>query len=409
MSWWDNLISRWGPRASDGDNFIRNLPHQWVNGFERAGFPVTPHSALQLSAVLCAVRVISEGVAQVPLKVMREETISEREYRRPAKDVPIYNILHRRPNSWQTSFEWREMMTMHAVLCGNAYSVISRVNGVIDELIPVCPEHMNVRWEGGTPHYRATIDGVQIDLEQRDVFHLRGPSLDGRAGLPIAHIARHVLGLAAGLERSQDDLQRTGGRPSGILANKGSPLSPEAKTALTDAWHRKFGSGGEGGIAVLDGGWEFAAMTMSAVDAQHIESRKFQIEEVGRAFRVLPVMLMHSDKSSTFASTEQFIIAHVVYTLDPWVQRWEHAIDRDLIEDQDLYANFVMQGLMRGAAKDRAEYYTKALGSGGAPAWLTQNEVRLAEEQNPVDGGDELLRGSQNASGTPPAGPQPVA
>lgn len=409
MSWFGDLISRWGPRASDGDNFIRNVPRGIVEGYAAQDVTLTPESALQLAAVFCAVRVIAEGVAQVPLKVMRTVQKTGKTYRELATDLPIYTILHRRPNSWMTSFEWREMMTMHAVLGGNAYSYISRVNGQIDELIPILPELMTVKFEGGTLSYRATIDGRERDLDQRDVFHLRGPSLNGIEGLPTVRIARTLLGLSRGLERSQSDLQRTGGRPSGILTNSGSALSVEAKNSLTEAWQKKFGPSGEGGIAVLDGNWAFAAMTMTAVDAQHIENRRFQIEEVGRAFRVLPLMLMHADKTATFASSEQFFIAHVVHTLDPWVQRWENTLDRDLIEDPACYSHFLLQGLMRGAAKDRAEYYTKALGSGGAPAWHTQNEIRGMEDEDPIEGGDELFRGSQNAPDTPAAPALPAA
>lgn len=401
MGFWTNLLSRWGPRASDGDNFIRSLPEAYRNLFTRSGVSLTPDTALQLAAVLCAVRVIAEGVAQVPLKVIREEERDGKTYRKPATDDPVYMILHRRPNSWQTSFEWREQMTMHAVLCGNAYSVIGRVNGKVDELIPVHPDQMDVKFERGTLSYRATIEGRQIDLDAKDVFHLRGPTMDGVRGLPIVSLARSVLGLSLDLEESQANLQRTGGRPSGILANKGTALSPEKKSELREEWQKKFGPGGEGGIAVLDGGWEFAAMMMTAVDAQHIENRRFQIEEIGRTFRVLPLMLMHADKTATFASTEQFFIAHVVHTLDPWIQRWEHALDRDLLDDPSTYAHFLLQGLMRGAAADRAEYYTKALGSGGAPAWHTQNEIRAMEDRDPIEGGDELFRGSQNATAKP--------
>lgn len=406
---WEPLLSRWGPRPSDGDNFIRNLPGAWVAAFARAGVPVTLDTALQLAAVFCAVRVIAEGVAQVPLKVLREEERDGRIYRKPDIKNPVYNLLHRRPNSWMTSFEWRETMTMHAVLCGNGFSVISRVNGRPDELIPVHPDAMEVRFEGGTPRYRATIQGRKVDLERKDVFHLRGPSMDSVAGLPVVSLARSVLGLAMGLERSQEDLQRTGGRPSGILSNKGTNLSDVAKGQLKESWQKQYGPGGEGGIAVLDGAWEFTAMMMSAVDAQHIENRRFQIDEVGRVFRVLPMMLMQADKTATFASSEQFFIAHVVHTLDPWVKRWEHALDRDLIDDPAAYANFVLQGLMRGAAKDRAEYYTRALGSGGAAGWLTQNEVRELEDRDPHPDGDELFRGSQNAapSTAPEAEPEP--
>jgi HK97 family phage portal protein len=133
---------------------------------------------------------------------------------------------------------------------------------------------------------------------------------------------------------------------------------------------------------------------MTGVDAQHIETRRFQIEEICRAFRVFPQMVGHTDKTATFASAEAFFIAHAVHTIAPWCTRWEQTICRDLLLDGEeaagLYAKFSLQALLRGAAKDRGEFYAKALGAGGSPAFMTQNEVREREELNPLEGGDDL-------------------
>lgn len=393
-TWWKPWT--WNEGGSDGDNFIRNVQIDF--GSAPGIGPLTPEAAVQVTAVLCAVRVIAEGMAQMPLKLYREREKDGRTAREVAKDHALHRLLHRKPNGWMNSFQWRETMTMHAALVGNAYSVISRVAGKVDELIPVDPASVQVRFEKGEIRYRIALDGRSIDFPKRDVFHLRGPSLDGCVGLHILRLAMHAVGLTSALEQSQVRLQQHGGRPSGILTyGEGGTLSPEAKQQLREAWNRKFGPDGEGGVAVLDNGWNYSSIMMSAVDAQLIETRRFQIDEIGRAFRVWPLMLMQADKASTFASAEQFFLAHVTHTLGPWIERWEHTLDCDLIDDDDLYAHFQVNGLMRGAAADRAEFYTKALGAGGSPAWATQNEIRGWEDLDPKEGGDELFRGSQNA------------
>ncbi|PZQ18943.1 MAG: phage portal protein [Ancylobacter novellus] len=405
-SWWKPWT--WGQGASHADNFIRNHSEGWVQGARRHGLPVTIDTALQLAAVLCAVRVIAEGVAQQPLKVMREELREGRTFLRPATDDPAYRLLHRRPNAWMTSFEWRELMTVHAALTGNAYSIISRVDGRLDELIPVHPDSMQVKLENGEISYRATVNGRIIELDKRDVFHLRGPSMDGVLGLPIVRLARDVLGLASALEHSHIELQAKGGRPSGVLSTD-QTLGPDAKSDLREEWNKKFGPTGEGGIAVFDRGWTFTPLLMSAVDQQFIENRRFQIEEIGRIWRVLPLMMMQSDKTASYASSEQFFQAHDIHTLHPWVQRWEQTIDRDLLSDETTYANFVMQGLLRAAAVDRSEYYARALGAPGSRGWMTANEVRALEELDPHPDGDELNLGQQASAGNAVDGGGPNA
>lgn len=396
-TWWKPWT--WVPGSNHADTFVRNIAFQ--EGSPRPGLPVTPEAAVQVTAVLCAVRVVAEGMAQMPLKLYREVEVDGRIKREVAKDHALHRVLHRRPNSWMTSFQWRETMTMHAVLGGNGYSVISRVGGYVDELIPVDPACVQVGFADGEVRYRITTDGRTMEYPKRDVFHLRGPSLDGKVGLSILRQAREAVGLTSGLEQTQIRLQQNGGRPSGILTySDAGTLSAEAKQALRESWNEKFGPGGEGGVAVLDNGWAYHSITMSAVDAQLIETRRFQIDEIGRAFRVWPLMLMQADKTATFASSEQFFLAHVIHTLGPWIERWENTLDCDLIDDPDLYAHFLTNGLMRGAAKDRSEFYAKALGTGGAPGWATQNEIRAWEDLDPLGGGDELFRGSQNAEPT---------
>jgi len=228
-----------------------------------------------------------------------------------------------------------------------------------------------------------------FDLSQ--VFYLRGPSIDGFRGLPAIRAAREAIGLSRVLEKQQARLAGNGGKPSGVLSFA-QKLAPETATKLRDTWQQRFGPDGEGGIAVLDQDAKFHSMTMTNVDAQYIETRKLQVEEIARAFRVQPIMLMQADKAATFASAEQMFRTHVVHTLGPWVARWEAACHRDILDhDPVLRVDLDERNLLRGDFKDQAEYFAKALGAGGTPAWMTQDEVRGDVGLAPLGGRASVL------------------
>jgi HK97 family phage portal protein len=197
-------------------------------------------------------------------------------------------------------------------------------------------------------------------------------------------VAREAIGLSVALEQQQAKLAGNGGKPSGILSFK-QKLAPETANKLRETWQERYGPNGTGGVAVLDGDAAFQSMTMTSVDAQHLETRRLQIEEIARAFRVLPIMLMQADKAATFASAEQMFRNHVIHTLGPWIERFEQAANRDILGNETgLSVDLDERNLLRGDFKDQAEYYTKALGAGGQPAWMTVNEIRAEIGLNPV-------------------------
>jgi HK97 family phage portal protein len=235
------------------------------------------------------------------------------------------------------------------------------------------------------------------------VFFIRGPSLNGYEGLPAIRQAREAIGLSKALERQQAKLAGNGGKPSGVLSFA-QPLKPETKEKLRETWQARFGANGEGGIAILDGDAKFHSMTMTSVDAQYIETRRLQIEEIGRAFRVQPIMLMQADKAATFASAEQMFRNHVIHTLGPWIARFEEAVNRDILGNETgVRVDLDERNLLRGDFKDQAEYYAKALGAGGTPAWMTQNEIRAEVGLNPVDNdsANSLSAGAMNPGAAP--------
>lgn len=373
---------------------------EWMGWKSSTGFQVTKENAIEVSSVFCAVRVIAEGIAQMPVRIRRREMKGDREYFPNAQDHYAWKLMTRKPNDWMTPYEFKEFAVMIAALCGNFIAIKNVVNKEVRELLPVPPGAWTMKQDddfGLVYEIKGEKDKIIGRYTQAEVFHLRGPSLDGFSGLESIAVAREIVGLSRSLEQQQSKLSANGGRPSGVLSSE-NPISPEKAQAIKDAWTAKFGQGGDGGIAVLDGGWKFHSMQMTGVDAQHLETRKHQIEEVARAFRVFPQMLMQSDKTSTFASAEQFFRAHVVYTLGPWATRFEQVCDRDvLFRSSKYYTDLDERNLLRGDFADQADYYSKALGSGGTPAWMTQNDVRAETGLPPKDDpkAEQLFNGFQ--------------
>lgn len=353
-----------------------------------SGMTVNALSAVDTTAVFCAARVIAEGGAQTPIRVI-SDTYGDNDLhiRKIERDHPVHKLLAVKPNDWQTPYEFREGMFFNAALAEGAIAIKNMVGGEIRELLPVPCSSWSVE-QLADFSLRIRIDYSDkthgyFDLSQ--VFYLRGPSMDGFRALPAYRQAREAIGLSRALEKQQARLSGNGGKPSGVLSFA-MPLTPETKNKLRETWQEKFGPNGEGGIAILDGDAKFQSMTMTSVDAQYIETRRMQIEEIARAFRVQPIMIMQADKAATFASAEQMFRMHVIHTLGPWMARFEQAANRDLLNSAEgLRVDIDERGLLRGDFKDQAEYYTKALGSGGQPGWMTPNEIRSERDMNPVD------------------------
>lgn len=370
----------------------------WFGYTSSGGMTVTEKNAVDVTAVMCAVRVLGEGVGQMPLRIRKTEIKHGREYSPNIKEHWAWKLLVQRPNNWMSPYEFQEYAISIAALFGDFVAVKNMSsNGEVKELLPLVPGSWKVEQdERYNLKYTVRLkNGVDQIFSRNQVMHLRGPSINGFVALKPVELARDAVALAANLGKSQALLASNGGRPSGILSSE-NPITPEQAKQIKDSWTDKFGANGEGGVAVIDGGWKFSAMQMSAVDSQHIESRKFQIEEIARAFRVLPQMLMHSDKTSTFASAESFFRAHVTHSLGPWVLRYENVIDRDILAgEKDVYADLDERQLLRGDFKDQSDYYAKALGAGGTPAWMTQNDVRSEVGLEPVDdeNADKLFGG----------------
>lgn len=395
-------------RKSNEDGSVRHsldlfrLLYGWMA--TKSGASVSHKSALEVSVVLACARVISEGIAQVPFKLYR----SEGDKVLPAVDHPLYTILHRRPNSWMTSFDLRETMALHAVLTGDAVAFVNRVRGEVKEIIPFAPANVTIKQEND---YRMTYrlqapNGQSQDFPQEAIWHWRGPSWDGVCGMDVVKLARESIGLAMATEESQARMTKSGASMSGLYSVE-EKLNSDQYKALREFIDKNFdGPQNVGRTKLLDRGAKYTPTSMTAVDAQLLETRKQQVEEICRAFRVMPIMVGYSDKAATYASAEQMFLAHVVHTLAPWYTRIEQSGECQLLSererDQNYFIKFNAAGLMRGSHKDRAEYYAKALGAGGAPGWMTQDEIRGLEELNPMGGEAAVLPKPTNVAGAKP-------
>jgi HK97 family phage portal protein len=367
----------------------------------RSGERISWETALRVTTMLACARVLAEGVSQVPWKLHVGGP-----GRMEAVDHPVYDLLYRRPNSWQTSFEFRETLMFHVVLGGNAFQQKLRVGSArrLAALEPFEPGYMRVeQGENRRLRYfhKPEGSGSEREYAAEDVWHVRGPSWNSWLGLDITRLAREAIGLSLATESAHSDLHKGGARVSGIYTVD-NQLSPE-KFAQLAAWMDQFKAGGprEGETLLLDNGAKFEKTQMSGVDAEHLATRRYQVEEQCRAMRVMPIMVGQSDKAATYASAEQMFLAHVVHTLMPWYERLEQSADVNLLTADEraagLYTKFNPNALMRGAAKDRADFYSKALGAGGVQAWMTPDEVRGLEELAPRGGAaDELSRGAMN-------------
>lgn len=371
----------------------------------KSGASVNNTSALEVTAVLACVRVIAEGVAQVPLKLFRE---AGKEFA-PAVDHSLYRLLHRKPNPWMSSFELRETMAIHAALTGNAVSYVSRMpgSGRILEIVPIRPNDVEIkRGADGMPIYIVTgTDGSRRDIPRAAIWHWRGPSWDGIAGLEIIKYAREAIGLAMVTEEAHAGMHKNGARTTGLYSVEGT-LNAEQYKGLREWIEKSYaGAANAGRVMLMDRNAKFFPQSMTGIDAQHLETRRYQVEEICRAFRVQPIMAGYSDKAATYASVEQMLIAHVVHTLAPWYERVEQSIDCQLLSEKELdqgyYAKFIAEGLMRGAFKDTAESLVK-LSTNGV---LTRNEARAKLEYNPLPGLDEPLTPANMTIG---AMPEPV-
>lgn len=398
-------------RKAAGDNATLELFRSiYGSRMSKSGVTITLKEALRCATVFACARVIANGIAGVPLKLFQETAAGTK---LPARDHPLYRVLHRKPNPWQTSFEFRETLALHLVLAGRAYAYKVIVGGKVRELIPFEPGrvHVCLADDGITLTYKVTgKDGQIREFDAGLIWHLKGPSWCGWEGLDALDLAREAIGLAISAESSQATLHKGGVRPSGVYSVDGS-LNPQQYKDLRKFLADNYAGESSGLPMIVDRNAKWLSTAMTGVDAQHLETRKHQVEEVCRSMGVMPIMVFSNDKTQAFASVEALFQAHVVHTMAPWWERIEQSIDCNVLTDDDdragIYAKFIGAGLLRGSMQARADYFAKALGAGGSQAWMTADEVRGLEELNPLGGDAALLPKPTNVPKTTTT-PQPA-
>ena len=369
-------------------------------GSSVAGVIVNNKTALRVSTVLACVKVIADGCATPELHVFREKADGARE---KATNIPEYRLLHRRPNEWQTSFEWRRLMTIHAALTGAGLSIKVRGdNRRVRELIPVQPGQWEVRKVSRYEvRYRCWDEfGVIGDFAADDVFVINALQWDWIESIDAVSLARSAIGLALATERSQESMHKNGLRPSGTYSVEGT-LTPDQHDRLTSWLAKKSGPDKAGTPLVLDRAAKWFSTAMTGVDAQHVETRRLQVEEICRMYGVFPIMVGHSDKTSTFASSEAFFAAHLIHTLAPWHRAWNQRIDEMLLDGAGpLFTEFDTRYMRAGSIKDRAVYARTMIEMG----LMSPNEYRDEEGWDPRPGGDEYLKPMNMSSGNEGSG-----
>jgi HK97 family phage portal protein len=346
-----------------------------------AGVRITPETALQCSAFLACVRVISESVASLPLHVFRRLATGGKE---KAPDHPLYRLLHRSPNPWQTSMEFREQMTALYLMYGQSFAeIIAGPAGFADQLVPLHPSRMTVEMvEGGRLRYRyrdPAINNRERVYTQEQIYHLRWLSLDGINGEPPVALSRSAIALARALEVHGSSYFGNGARP-GVVLESDSPIPPEAADRLREQWERMHrGPDRAHRTAVLPNGVKAHELSGSNEAAQFLETRQYQVVEVCRQFRMPPHMIQDLTRS-TYSNIEVQGTEFVQHCLLPHCKRWEAAIARDLLTDDRLFAEHSMTALLRGDSAARSTYYREMLNIGV----LSVNEIRELENLNPI-------------------------
>ena len=365
-------------------------------GGSSAGKAVTERSAMQMTAVYACVRILSEAIAGLPLHLYRYTDDGGKE---KAVDHPLYLLMHDEPNPEMSSFVFRETLMTHLLLWGNAYAqIIRNGKGEIIALYPLMPNKMTVdRDVSGNIIYRyyrgddeAITEEGYVTLSKYDVLHIPGLGFDGLVGYSPIAMSKNAIGMAIACEEFGARFFANGASPGGVLEHPGTIKDPER---LRESWNSTFGgSRNSNKIAVLEEGLKFTPISISPNEAQFLETRKFQINEIARIFRVPPHMVGDLEKSS-FSNIEQQSLEFVKYTLDPWVVRWEQSMYRTLLLSEEkgkYFFKFNVDGLLRGDYQSRMNGYAVGRQNG----WMSANDIRELENLDRIsadDGGDLYL------------------
>lgn len=378
-------------------NSTSGSSYRFFYGQSSAGKCVSERSAMQMTAVYACVRILSEAVAGLPLHLYKYNSNGSKE---KALEHPLYFLLHDEPNPEMTSFVFRETLMTHLLLWGNAYAqIIRNGKGEVTALYPLMPDRITVdRDENGRLYYEYIVSSDDAPINKKstvrlppfDVLHIPGLSFDGLVGYSPIAMAKNAIGMAIACEEYGSKFFANGAAPSGVLEHPGTIKDPRR---VRESWTQTFGgSSNAHKVAVLEEGMKYTPISISPEQAQFLETRKFQINEIARIFRVPPHMVGDLEKSS-FSNIEQQSLEFVKYTLEPWIVRWEQSIFRSLLsrnEKSSYFVKFNVDGLLRGDYASRMSGYATARQNG----WMSANDIRELENLDRIsdeEGGNLYL------------------
>ena len=394
-----NSAPREAPRRSDAvgtevlayalnDPFLIDFMRGGVES--ASGAMVSPEAAMRNPAFFRAMSLIANSVGMLPVHLMDNETKTK------AKDHAVYKLLHRRPNGWQTAFDFRSLMQLRAMTSDRpATALIVRSRQIrtgrdeIVRLIPLDPKRVEVKQRPDWSvvyHYQPT-EGSLRTYAAGEIFHLRGLSMDGLNGVNLVRQARDAIGLALSAEMAAGRLFKNGSFIGGALTHPGK-LSDPAFERLKASLAEKEGAENAGKNLILEEGMEYSAIAQNAKDAELSALRKMQVEEIARVTGVPRPLLMVDDTSwgSGIQALGQFFVQ---YALNPWFSAWQQAAERSLLTEDEadrMSVEFNADALLKGSTKDQGDFFAKALGAGGQRPWMTQDEVRGLSNLPPMGG-----------------------
>lgn len=347
-------------------------------------------NAMTLGAVYSCIYVLSSSLAQLPMHVMRKQGDNIE----PATDHPAYWLLHDEPNVWQTSYKWRETKQMHVLGWGNGYTQVVRSNrGELRELVMRRPwETELVKRSSHRWFYSALNDeGRALAIPPEDMIHVRALGSNGKTGISLIRQHAETIGLGLAAQRYGKDFFDGGGRPTGLVSVKDG-LNKDSWERLKSVWSQATAKlrQSENKTLMLPADLDYKSITIAPEDAQFLETRKLNRSEVAGIFNV-PAHMINDLEQATFSNISEQAIQFVRHTMMPWIVNWEQEINRRVFTRAEraagYYVKFNLAGLLRGTAKERAEFYHYAITDG----WMDRNEVRAFEDLNPRDGLSEML------------------
>lgn len=347
-------------------------------------------NAMTLGAVYSCIYVLSSSLAQLPMHVMRKQgdTIE------PATDHPAYWLLHDEPNVWQTSYKWRETKQMHVLGWGNGYTQVVRSNrGELRELVMRRPWETELVKRSSRRWFYSALndDGRALAIPPEDMIHVRALGSNGKTGISLIRQHAETIGLGLAAQRYGKDFFDGGGRPTGLVSVKDS-LNKDSWERLKSVWSQATAKlrQSENKTLMLPADLDYKSITIAPEDAQFLETRKLNRSEVAGIFNV-PAHMINDLEQATFSNISEQAIQFVRHTMMPWIVNWEQEINRRVFTRAEraagYYVKFNLAGLLRGTAKERAEFYHYAITDG----WMDRNEVRAFEDLNPRDGLSEML------------------